>query len=52
MPDIASIGAALASIKATTDIAKLIKESGTSLEQAEVKLQIWNLISSLAILKN
>ncbi len=48
MPDIASIGAALASIKTATEIAKLIKDSGASLEQAEVKLQIANLISSLA----
>ena len=48
MPDIASIGAALASIKTATEIAKLIKDSGASLEKAEVKLQIANLISSLA----
>lgn len=48
MPDIAAIGVALASIKTATEIAKLIKDSGASLEQAEVKLQIANLISSLA----
>lgn len=48
MPDITTIGAALASIKTATEIAKLIKDSGVSLEQAEIKLQIANLISSLA----
>ena len=48
MPDIATISAALGSIKAATDIAKLIKDSGSSLEKAEVKLQIAELISSLA----
>lgn len=48
MADIATIAAALGSLKTATDIAKLIKESGTSLEQAEVKLQIAELISALA----
>jgi len=48
MPDITSIGAVLTSIKTATEIAKLIKDSGASLEQAEVKLQIANLINSLA----
>jgi len=46
--DIASIAAALGSIKAATDIARLIKDSGASLEQAETKLKIAELISSLA----
>ncbi|QHJ13222.1 hypothetical protein FX988_03483 [Paraglaciecola mesophila] len=51
MVDIAILGSALGSIKTATDIAKLIKNSGTSLEQAEVKLQIAELISSLADIK-
>jgi multidrug efflux pump subunit AcrA (membrane-fusion protein) len=51
MVDIAILGTALGSIKTATDIAKLIKDSGTSLEQAEVKLQIAELISSLADIK-
>lgn len=48
MPDLAIISSALSSIKAATDIAKLIKDSGTSLEQAEIKLKIADLIGSLA----
>ena len=48
MPDLTTITAALSSIKTATDIARLIKDSGTSLEQAEIKLQIAELISSLA----
>lgn len=51
MVDIAILGSALGSIKTATDIAKLIKDSGSSLEQAEVKLQIAELISSLADIK-
>lgn len=47
-PDIASITAALGSIKAAADLAKLIKDSGASLEQAEIKLKIAELIGSLA----
>ncbi len=46
--DIASISAALAGIKSATEIAKIIKDSGASLEQAEVKLQLADLISALA----
>ncbi len=46
--DIASISAALAGIKSATEIAKLIKDSGASLEQAEIKLQLADLISALA----
>ncbi|GEA09601.1 hypothetical protein KUL42_43620 [Alteromonas sp. KUL42] len=46
--DIHAISTALSSIKAATDIAKLIKDSNTSLEKAEIKLQIAELISSLA----
>jgi len=48
MVDINSISAALGSLKTATDIAKLIKESGAKLEQAEVKLKVAELVSSLA----
>ncbi|MDR3553767.1 MAG: hypothetical protein P4L55_03335 [Syntrophobacteraceae bacterium] len=48
MPDIATIASALSSIKTAVDIAKLIKESSVSLEQAEVKLKLAELISALA----
>ena len=48
MADIATIAAALGSIKTASEIAKLIKDSGASLEQAEVKLQIAELIGALA----
>jgi type IV secretory pathway VirB4 component len=48
MVDIHSISAVLGSLKTATDLAKLIKESGTQLEQAEVKLKIAELVSSLA----
>ncbi|MET2849019.1 hypothetical protein ABXV23_20005 [Vibrio owensii] len=48
MADIASINALLGSIKAASDIAKLIKDSGSTLEQAEFKLQTAELISALA----
>jgi len=51
MPDIATIGAALGSIKTASDIAKLIKDSGSSLEEAEIKLQIAELIGALAEVK-
>ena len=40
--------AILSSIKTATDIAKLIKDSGISLEKAEVKLKLADLISALA----
>jgi len=48
MPDITGIAAALGSIKAATDIAKLLKESSLSLEKAELKLKFAELISALA----
>ena len=49
MPDLITIGAAtLASIKTAADIAKYIKESNTSLEEAEIKLKLADLISALA----
>lgn len=46
--DFASITAALSSIKSATDIAKLIKDSEVSLEKAETKLKLAELISALA----
>jgi hypothetical protein len=46
--DITSISAALTSIKTAADIAKLIRDSDSSLEQAETKLQLAELTSALA----
>jgi ribosomal protein L37AE/L43A len=46
--DLAAIAAALGSIKTATDIAKLIKDSDVSLEKAEAKLKLAELISALA----
>ncbi|NAW88783.1 hypothetical protein [Photobacterium halotolerans] len=48
MPDIATISAAITSLKNATDIAKLIKDSGTTLEKAEIKMKLAELISALA----
>jgi ribosomal protein L37AE/L43A len=45
------ISGILLSVKAAVDIAKLIKESDTSLEKAETKLKLAELISSLADIK-
>ena len=46
--EIAAITAALSGIKSATDIAKLIKNSGVSLEAAEIKLKLADLIEALA----
>lgn len=46
--DIGSISAVLGSIKTATEIAKLIKDSDVSLEKAEVKLKLAELIGALA----
>jgi len=46
-----AVGSVLTSIKTAIDIAKLIKESGASLEKAEVKLQVAELIGALADVK-
>jgi hypothetical protein len=46
--DIATISAALGSIKIATEIAKFIGESSGSLEKAEFKLKLADLISNLA----
>jgi len=51
MADIATISAILSSIKTATEIAKAIKDSDTSIEKAELKLKIADLISVLADLK-
>jgi hypothetical protein len=48
MVDYALITSTISSIKAATDIATLIKERGLSLEEAEIKLKIADLINSLA----
>ncbi len=46
--DMPTISAALSSVKAATDIAKLIRDSGVTLEKAEIKLKLADLISTLA----
>jgi rubrerythrin len=48
MPDIATIGTFLTSIKTATELAKAIKSVDVSLERAETKLKIADLIESLA----
>lgn len=48
MPDIATIGAALGSIRSAYDIAKIIKDSSSSLAEAEVNLKLADLINALA----
>jgi hypothetical protein len=48
MPDIATISAFLGSIKTATEIAKAIKGTDLSLEKAETKLKMAELISALA----
>ncbi len=46
--DIAAIGSLLSSLKTATDIAKFIKDSDVSLEKAETKLKLAELVSALA----
>jgi len=46
--DLTSISTILSSLKAATEIAKLIKDSDVSLEKAESKLKLAELISALA----
>lgn len=48
MPDIATITSALSSIKTATDIVKYLRESGTSLEQAEMRLKLADAVVALA----
>lgn len=51
MEPVTTISAIFSSIKTATDIAKLIKDSNTSLEEAEIKLKMAELISTLADIK-
>jgi hypothetical protein len=46
--EISAITGALSGIKAASDIAKIIKDSGTSLEAAEIKFKLAELIVALA----
>ena len=48
MPDIATISAFIGSIKTATELAKAIKGADLSLEKAETKLKMAELISALA----
>lgn len=48
MPDLSSITAIVKSVKTATEIAKFIKDSDLTIEKAEIKLQLAELISSLA----
>lgn len=48
MPDFTTIAAALTSIKTATDIVKFLKDSDTSIQQAEMKLKLADLLNSLA----
>jgi len=48
MPDLTTISSILGSIKTATDIARLLKESDISLEKAETKLKLAELVSALA----
>lgn len=48
MVDIALIATALKSLKTATDIAKFLRESDLSLERAELKLKLADLVSALA----
>ena len=46
--DLTAVSTLLGSIKTATEIAKLIKDSDVSLEKAETKLKLAELISALA----
>ena len=51
MPDLTAIGAVLGSLKTATEIAKFIRESDVSIERAELKLKVADLIGALADVK-
>jgi len=51
MPDITIITAVLGSLKTATEIAKFIRESDVSIEKAELKLKVADLIGALADVK-
>ena len=46
--DLTSVAAVLGNIKTATEIAKLVKDSGASLDKAETKLKLAELIEALA----
>ena len=46
MPDISAITAVLGSLKTATEIAKFIRESDVSIERAELKLKVADLIGA------
>ncbi|WP_343661773.1 hypothetical protein [Ralstonia sp.] len=48
MPDLAAVATALSSLKTATDIAKFLRETDLSLERAELKLKLAELIGALA----
>jgi len=48
MVDMASVSAALTSLKVATDIAKFFKDTNVSFEKAETKLKLAELIEALA----
>jgi len=48
MTDMAGVSLVLSSIKAATDIARLLKDTNLSLEKAEAKLKLAELVGSLA----
>lgn len=52
MPDITNISTVLSSIKSATDIAKKIKDSDLTLEKAEMKYQLAEMMNSLAEAKS
>lgn len=51
MPDVTVISAALSSLKTATDIVKFLRESDFSIEKAELKLKVADLITALAGVK-
>ena len=51
MPDLTAIGAVLGSLNTATEIAKFIRESDVSIERAELKLKVADLIGALADVK-
>ncbi|MBH3338624.1 hypothetical protein I5L51_05810 [Pseudomonas mendocina] len=51
MPDLTLIATALNGIKTATDIARLLKDSDFSLEKAELKLKLADLVGALADVK-
>ncbi|MWL87684.1 hypothetical protein [Cupriavidus sp. SW-Y-13] len=48
MPDLATVATVLSSVKTATDIAKFLRESDLSLERAELKSKLADLIGALA----